>query len=229
MTAASGYFELGDWAHAALFQGITHVWEALDRLPGYLQELVPGTVVEGVVMEGAFIKGPVYVAEGAVVEPGAMVTGPVWIGPGAVVRHTAYLRGPCLIGARALVGHASEVKGSIFLDGAQAPHFNYVGDSILGRKVNLGAGAKLSNLKNDGTEVVVSGPGGEGWPTGRRKLGAIVGDRVQVGCNCVTSPGTFIGPDTLVYPNALLRGTIPARSIVKLRQQLEVVERRDNG
>lgn len=227
VTGVGTYFDLQDWPHTALFQGVTHVWEALDRLADYVEQLVPRRDIQGIVMEGAFLQGNVFVAEGAVIEPGAMVMGPVWIGPGTVIRHTAYVRGPCLFGARCCIGHATEVKGSIFLDGAHAPHLNYVGDSILGRRVNIGAGVKLSNLKNDGTEVVVAGPDGQKWPSGRRKLGAIVGDGVQIGCNAVASPGTLIGRDTLVYPNAVIRGVVPPGSIVKLRQQLETVERRE--
>lgn len=227
MTKPDEYFHLDGWEHRELFDGVEHVWEVLDRLPAYLESLVTGVRIEGTVQEGAFLRGPVFIGEGAVIESGAMVMGPTWIGPGTVVRHGAYVRGGCLIGARCVVGHATEVKGSIFLDGAQAPHFNYVGDCVLGRHVNLGAGAKLSNLKNDGTEVVIVGENGQRWSTGRRKVGAIIGDGAQLGCNCVTSPGTLIGPHTSVYPNAVPRGIIPARSIVKLRQQLQVVERSD--
>lgn len=223
LLAPQAYFRLDGWEHAALFDGLTRVWEALGRLEGYLRSLLNGVRIEGTVMEGAWVEGDVFVGPGAVIESGAMVKGPTWIGPGAVIRHGAYVRGVCLIGARSVVGHASEVKGSVFLDGAQAPHFNYVGDSLLGRGVNLGAGTKLSNLKNDGSPVVVKSPDGREWPTGRRKLGVVAGDGVQTGCNCVTSPGTLIGPGTLVYPNVVLRGIIPAGSIVKLRQQLEVV------
>ena len=224
VTRAETYFHWKGWVHAPLFADLEHVWEALDRLPAYLRSIVQGPRVEGTVMEGAYLDGDVYVGPGAVIEPGAMVKGPTWIGPGAVIRHGAYVRGDCLIGAGAVVGHATEVKASILFDEAQAPHFNYVGDCILGRKVNLGAGTKLSNLKNDGTPVVIAGPDGQRWETRRRKLGAIIGDGVQTGCNCVTSPGTLIGPGTLVYPNVVLRGVVPGRVVVKLRQQLETVE-----
>lgn len=218
------FFDLAGWEHAALFEGVTRVWEALGRVETYLKDhLKPG--IEGSVDPGAWIGGDVYVAPGARIEAGAMVQGPAIVGEGSVVRHGAYIRGECIIGRECVVGHATELKRAILLDKAQAPHFNYVGDSILGRGVNLGAGTKLSNLKNDGTPIEIAVEG-ERIATGYRKLGAILGDGVQTGCNCVTSPGTLVGPGTHVYANATLRGVYPAGSIVKLRQSLEVVERR---
>jgi len=153
-----------------------------------------------------------------------MVQGPAIIGAGSVVRHGAYIRGGCIVGAGCVVGHATELKRAVLLDKAQAPHFNYVGDSILGRRVNLGAGAKLSNFKNDGSLIVIDA-GSERIPTGQRKLGAILGDGVQVGCNSVTSPGTLVGPGSMVYANATLRGVYPPSCIVKVRQVQELVER----
>ncbi len=220
----TAFFDVGGYAHAEIFANLEHVWDALARLDEYARERATSRI-EGRVDEGAWIVGDVYIASGAVVEAGAMVQGPTLLGPGTVVRHGAYVRGYCVTGADCVIGHATEVKRSILLDGAQAPHFNYVGDSILGNDVNLGAGTKLSNLKNDGGMVDVESPEGR-VSTGLRKFGAVVGDRVQTGCNSVTSPGTLIGPDTLVYANAVLRGYYPAHSIVKLRQQTEVVERR---
>ena len=221
---AEYFFNLDQFAHAALFEGVTCVWEALARLDTYAPAHAVARV-EGTVHDGAWLSGAVYVAPGAVVEPGAMVQGPTILGPGTVVRHGAYVRGFCVTGAKCVIGHATEVKRAILLDGAQAPHFNYVGDSIVGNGVNLGAGTKLSNLKNDGSTIVVEW-NGERIDTGLRKLGAIIGDGVYTGCNAVTSPGTLIGPETLVYANAVLRGTYPARRVVKLRQSLEIVERR---
>ena len=215
------YFEVGSFAHRVLFEDLLYVWQALERLPAYIDAHVQ-PVLAGRIMPGAYVSHRVQLGEGCVVEPGATILGPAIIGPGTVVRQGAYIREYCLIGARCVVGHATEVKGSILLDGAQAPHFNYVGDSILGRGVNLGAGTKLSNLKNDGTPVTVRGPQGERIPTGLRKLGAILGDGVATGCNCVTSPGALVGPGSLIYANVVVRGFVPARHVVKLRQQLAV-------
>ncbi len=220
------YFDLTGFVHRELFEGVTYVWQALERLPGYVERHL-SPLLAGTVLPGAYVGERVQLASGCVVEPGAMVKGPAIIGPGTVIRQGAYVREYCLIGAGCVVGHATEIKGSILLDGAQAPHFNYVGDAILGRHSNLGAGTKISNLKNDESPVTVWGPGGERVATGMRKLGAIVGDGVSTGCNCVTSPGALIGPGSLIYPNVVLRGFVPARHIVKLRQSLEVVARRD--
>ncbi|MBI2914865.1 MAG: hypothetical protein HYY08_02955 [Firmicutes bacterium] len=219
------FFELSGFVHASIFEGIEFVWEALKRLDEYIKEnLRPD--LDGTVMDGAWVGEQVYLGPGALVEPGAMIKGPAIIGAGTVVRQGAYVREGCLIGDGCVVGHTSELKGVIMLDNSQAPHFAYVGDSILGRKVNLGAGTKLSNLKNDGSEVMVDTNRGDGARicTGMRKFGAILGDGVATGCNCVTSPGTLVGPGSMVYPCAVLRGVYPARSIIKLRQHLEVIE-----
>ncbi|WP_324717145.1 hypothetical protein U7230_02360 [Carboxydochorda subterranea] len=216
------FFQLDGFEHRALFDGVERVWEALARLREYVDARLEPSL-GGTVMPGAFVSDEVWLGDGAVVEPGAMIKGPAIIGPGSVIRQGAYVREYVVVGAGCVVGHATEVKGSILLDGAQAPHFNYVGDSILGRRANLGAGTKLSNLKNDGTEVVVHGPGGERIRTGMCKLGAVVGDGVAIGCNAVTSPGALIGPRAQVYANVVVRGFVPADHVVKLRQAIEAV------
>ncbi|MBE3583467.1 MAG: hypothetical protein IMX01_05075 [Limnochordaceae bacterium] len=231
MWTADEFFS--DWhtlEAASLFEGTKWVWEALERLPAWLEERIVLAQEKGwpsgEVATGAWLGPQVYVAPGAVVEPGAYIVGPAWVGAGARIRHAAYVRENVYVGPHALVGHASEVKGSILLDGAQAPHFNYVGDSILGRKVNLGAGTRLSNLKNDGTPIRIPAPDGQRIDTGRRKLGAILGDEVMTGCNTVANPGTLVGPGTHIYAGALLRGWVPGRQLVKVRQTQEVVGRR---
>lgn len=224
-TLPSYYFRLDGWPHASLFHTGEPVWQVLGHLKAYIDEhLEP--LLAGTIMPGAYVSDQVQLGEGCVVEPGAMIKGPAIIGPGTVIRQGAYVREYCLVGAGCVVGHATEIKGSILLDGAMAPHFNYVGDSILGRDVNLGAGTKLSNLKNDGTPIHVVGPDGLVVPTAMRKFGAVIGDRATTGCNCVTSPGALLGPDVSVYANAVVRGFVPAGHIVKLRQELNVVARR---
>lgn len=224
ITAADYYFALSGWEHASLFSGCIHVWEALAGLRAYIDRLLArsGPRRQGLIMDGAWVGDNVYLAPGTVVEPGAMIKGPAIIGPGSVVRQGAYIREYCLIGAKCVVGHTSEIKGSILLDEAQAPHFNYVGDSILGRRVNLGAGVKLSNLKNDRSEIYVHVEE-EHIATGLNKLGAIIGDNAAIGCNAVTSPGTLIGPQAMIYANVLVREFIPARCILKLRQDTKVM------
>ncbi|MEX2534893.1 MAG: hypothetical protein WD273_04755 [Trueperaceae bacterium] len=190
------------------------VWQALERLDSFAQGVTDR--IAGDVHPTAIINGPLFMAEGAEVAPYAMIDGPVWLGPGAFVGHGAFLRGPAVLMAGARVGHASEVKRSILLPGARAPHFNYVGDSILGHEVNLGAGVKIANFKTFGDEIRM-----DDQPTGLKKLGAAVGDGVSIGCNAVLSPGTVIGARCIIYNGALVRGTIPADTVVKARLEHE--------
>ncbi len=166
-------------------------------------------VIKGTVHPASYITGRVYIAEGATVEPTAYIQGPCIIGPHAEIRHGAYIRGNAWIGAKAIVGHTTEVKGAIFFDGAKAGHFAYVGDAILGRETNLGAGTKLANLKLNGSDVQVKHPiTGVLTPTGLRKLSAIMSDHSQTGCNAVLSPGTVLMQNTAVLPCVHYYGTL---------------------
>ena len=157
----------------------------------------------------------IKIGKGVLIESGAMVKSPVIIGDQSEIRQGAYLRGNCLIGKRCVVGHTTEVKHSIFLNDAKAGHFASLGDSILGADVNLGAGTKCANLRFlPGNVMVKSGP--NRIDSGLRKFGAILGDRVQTGCNAVTSPGTVLGPDSLLMPNATAAaGIYPAKSLLR--------------
>ena len=158
-----------------------------------MEELMP----EG---EGVFIHPSAIIGESVRIE------GPCYVGSGAEIRHSAYLRKGSWICSDALVGHSSEVKNSILLPGSKAPHFNYVGDSILGIGVNLGAGVKLSNVRNDRRAILVTMEDGERVETGLRKMGAIIGDGSQLGCNAVTNPGALLMPGTMVNPNVTVSG-----------------------
>ena len=182
--------------------------EWLDAL---LTELGVGAepLIRGQVHGAAYLSGRIYVAEGAVVEPTAFVQGPCYIGPHAEVRHGAYVRGNVYIGPKAVVGHTTEAKGAMFFDEAKAGHFAYVGDSILGRDVNLGAGTKLANLPLRRGTIRVKNPfTGQIESTGLNKFSAVLGDRAQTGCNAVLSPGTILMPGAMVLPCAHVRGTI---------------------
>lgn len=196
---------------AALFHVTATPWEAIARLSVRLAEMLALGVVIGanVRTAGATVDcRQITIGDGAVIEPGAVILeGPVFIGPGAHVRSGAYIRGAAYVGRGAVVGHATEVKNSILLAGAKAPHFNYVGDSILGHDVNLGAGAILSNFRLDGRPIKVTWDG-KRVDTGMRKLGAIVGDGCSVGCNVVTNPGTILLPGAHVLPVTAVSGTI---------------------
>lgn len=174
----------------------------------------------------------IAIGRGTRIHPGAVIEGPVFLGRGVEVRPGAYVRGGCWIGDGCVVGANTEVKHSILFPGAAAPHLAYVGDSVLGAGVNLGASTVLSNFRHDGREVTIPvrphRDGGARLATGRRKLGAILGDRVDTGCNSVLHPGTIVGRGTRLYPGVMLRpGVYPAGSVIKLRQEIEIVESRE--
>jgi bifunctional N-acetylglucosamine-1-phosphate-uridyltransferase/glucosamine-1-phosphate-acetyltransferase GlmU-like protein len=185
-----------------------------DATKGALKIYYEGQPIIGasVIMAGAVLKGKhIRIGRGVLIEPGAYIKSPTIIGDQTEVRHGAYIRGQCLIGANCVVGHVTEVKHSIFLNGAKAGHFAYLGDSILGNQVNLGAGTKLANLRFIKGEVTISTPEGQ-IKTGLRKLGAILGDYVQTGCNSVTNPGTLLGKKSMVIPNTTVRSGYHADS-----------------
>ena len=229
-------FDLSDPTTAAFFDGCDYVWEAIPQIKRHVARLTAaGRRIDGTVMPGAWLgDAPIVIEAGAVVEPGAYVVGPAYIGAGAVVRHGAYVRENVIMLAGSTLGHASEAKNALFLPGAAAPHFAYVGDAILGHRVNLGAGTKLSNLgilsardaatgKRPTIRLVIDGVE---YDTGLTKFGAILGDDAQTGCNAVLNPGSIIGPRTLVYANTSLRkGYHPADSIIKLRQNVRAMGR----
>ncbi|MCP4362454.1 MAG: glucose-1-phosphate thymidylyltransferase [Chloroflexi bacterium] len=222
---------------AVFFDGCEYVWQALPKIKDHVTRLtgVRQTIL-GEVMPGAHLSDrPIYIAAGARIEPGAYVQGPAYIGPGAVVRHGAFVRENVILCRDVTFGHASEAKNSLLLPGAHAPHFNYVGDSILGCRVNMGAGTKLSNLGMLSEKDKMSGArpfihitiNGRPYNTGLAKLGAILGDDAQTGCNAVLNPGCLVGPRTLIYANLSLRkGYYPPDSIVKLRQKTKIAERK---
>ena len=220
--SASSFFDLEGFAHAALFEGDLPVWTALKNVKQYLTHSLRRGIHPGaLVMDGAILIGDdIQIGDGCVIEPGAFVRGPVLLGRGCEVRHGAYLRGDIVAGDGCVFGHASEFKNAILLNGAKAAHFNYVGDSILGARVNMGAGSKLSNVKMIHGNVSVSSREGR-IDSGLRKFGAILGDDVEVGCNAVLNPGTILGPRCMVYPNASVRGCHGARSVLKLVQTLD--------
>jgi NDP-sugar pyrophosphorylase family protein len=240
MLKPEDFFSFSEFAHSdMLFRDATNVWDALqpDRLSACLTEFLEtkagiyGDVRSGVVIEDESL---VYIGEGTIVESGVYIKGPAIIGRECEIRHGAYIRERVITGDKCVIGHATEVKHSIFLDGSKAPHFNYVGDSILGNNVNLGAGTKLSNLpvtsgvqveKRPRPSIKIKMPNSRIVDTHLSKLGAILGDGVETGCNVVTNPGCLVGKGTLVYPNASLRGYYPPQTIVKWKPALEPVER----
>lgn len=208
-------FELDGFSHACIFSNCTYVWEALSLLKEYLRSQGLGRI-EVEIPSGAHLenKDLIQIGKGSVIEPGAYLKGPCIIGENCTIRHGAYIRENVLIGNRCVIGHDTEIKHSIFLDDVLAAHFNYIGNSILGNKVNLGAGVKCANLRLDHHPVDVM-VGAEKIKTGLKKLGAIIGDGAQVGCNCVINPGTVLGKHSICFPCLNVYGFIPNHAKVK--------------
>jgi UDP-N-acetylglucosamine diphosphorylase / glucose-1-phosphate thymidylyltransferase / UDP-N-acetylgalactosamine diphosphorylase / glucosamine-1-phosphate N-acetyltransferase / galactosamine-1-phosphate N-acetyltransferase len=198
-------------------------WEWLPRIAQALADFRFES--RPVVPPGVAIEGFVHLDPTVVLPAHATIIGPVWIGPGTQVRPGAFIRGNVIAGAGCVLGNASEFKNCLLMDGVQAPHFNYVGDSILGNGAHLGAGAICSNLRLDQGEVHVSHPGGRA-ATGLKKLGAILGDKAEVGCNAVLNPGTILGKRSLVMPAIAYGGYLPPATIARVRQQVSFLPRR---
>lgn len=195
---------------APLFEGLEYPWQALPSIAAFVEALVASPP------EGFSRVGESSIAHrGAKISPRAEILGPAVICEGAEIGPGAYIRPYVLIGERAMVGNSTELKNCILFEGAQAPHFNYVGDSIMGAYSHIGAGAILSNQRSDKGEVIVRGPGGLAIATGLMKFGAILGDRVELGCNAVCFPGSVVGRRSTAYPLCPVRGIVPEMSIVK--------------
>lgn len=196
---------------APLLAGCTYPWEALEGIGDFIRTLGPKLDPE----EYEEVSPQVWVAKSARVYPTATLLPPCIIGPETEVRPGAFVRGNALVGAGAVVGNSTELKNVILFDRVQVPHYNYVGDSILGFKAHMGAGSITSNVKSDKTLVVVKDPDGTRYETGRKKFGAMLGDQVEVGCNSVLNPGTVIGRGSNVYPLSSVRGIVPPGHIYK--------------
>ena len=208
-------FDLSLYRHAKIFDSSDFLWEILSRIPEYLKTYKTYKI-EIDVPASSFLVHPEWIAigKGSVVEPGAYIKGPCIIGENCVVRHGAYIRGNFICGDNCVIGHDTEIKNSLMLNDAHAAHFAYVGDSILGNGVNLGAGTKCANLKLNGGPIQILFDG-EFISTGLRKMGAIIGDGCQLGCNSVTNPGTVLGKNVFCYPCTNFGGYIEENSLVK--------------
>ncbi len=225
MFAPEQYLDLSRTEHRIIFENVEEVWQALPKIAAYLQfRLKPG--VNGKLLGGPFVGSAVFIGKGSIVEHGAMIKGPAWIGEDCQIRNGCYIRENVIIGNGVVAGNSCEFKNCLVFDKANVPHFNYVGDSILGYQAHLGAGATLSNVKLDHTPVTVVAPDGRVITTGLRKFGAIVGDHAELGCNSVLSPGSIIGRRSIVYPGMQWRGVLGENLIAKVRHQIEIVTRR---
>ena len=197
-----------------IFEGVTYPWEVLPKISSFILELGETLSEE----EYEKVGENVWIAKSATVAPTAYINGPAIIGKDAEVRHCAFIRGNAIVGEGAVVGNSTELKNVILFNKVQVPHYNYVGDSILGFKSHMGAGSITSNVKSDKTLVHVKGMAcGKTFdiPTGLKKFGAMLGDNVEVGCNSVLNPGTVIGPFSNIYPVSRVRGYVPSHSIFK--------------
>jgi len=222
---ADELFDLGQTEHASLFDSLGQAWEVLPHIGDYLRDTLRAAQL-GQAHDQAVIEGDVFIGEGTVIEAGALIRGPVWIGRNCHIGHGATLRGNVIVGDDCVVGHAAELKNAVLFNGCEVPHFNYVGDSVLGHRVHLGAGAMLSNYRLIRGNVNVRTASGR-LDSGLAKFGALIGDRTEIGCNAVLNPGAIIGRDCLLYPNVTFTGVLPARRLVKNKKELTVVEKRE--
>ncbi len=203
-----------------IFDGVTYPWEVLPKIGSFIVELGKTLSEDEYEKRGENI----WIAKSASVAPTAYINGPAIIGKNAEVRHCAFIRGNAIVGEGAVVGNSTELKNVILFNKVQVPHYNYVGDSVLGFKSHMGAGSITSNVKSDKKLVVVKTPEGM-IETGMKKFGAMLGDEVEVGCGSVLNPGTVVGSHSNIYPLSSVRGYIPGGSIYK--KQGEVVEKRE--
>ena len=211
--------DVGHTIAKELFSGKRYPWEALDEIGTFIMELGKTLPSE----EYDHPAEDVWIAKDAEVFPSAYLKGPLLIDHGAEIRHGAFIRGNAIVGKDCVVGNSVELKNVVLFDGVQVPHYNYVGDSILGYKAHMGAGSITSNVKSDKSLVTIK-TGQESLPTGRKKVGAILGNFAEVGCNAVLNPGTVIGVGSIVYPTCSVRGVIPAAHIYK--NEKEVIPKR---
>ena len=212
-------YDLNETIAKGIFDEVTYPWKVRPKIGDFIVELGKTLSKE----EYDQVEENVWIAKSANVFPSAYIHGPAIIGKDAEVRHCAFIRGNAIVGEGAVVGNSTELKNVILFNKVQVPHYNYVGDSVLGYKAHMGAGSITSNVKSDKKLVVVKTPEG-GIETGRKKFGAMLGDEVEVGCGTVLNPGSVVGRHTNIYPLSSVRGYVPAGSIYK--RQGEVVEKR---
>ena len=216
----SQLLDLSKTIAAELFEGKEYPWEVLPEISGFIKKL--GATLSGKEYEKR--DGDVWISKEATVYPSAYIKGPAIICAGAEVRHCAFIRGNAIVGRNAVVGNSTELKNVVLFDNVQVPHYNYVGDSVLGYKAHMGAGSITSNVKSDKTLVKVNCGDGVSIETGLKKFGAMVGDNVEVGCGSVLNPGTVVGRESNIYPLSSVRGYVKEKSIYNCKN--EIVEKR---
>ncbi len=223
MHLAADCLDLKRTIHGALFAADEPAWNTLKRIADYLRDNL-NPAIRGTVDSRAVIGDQVFIGEGTVVEPGAVIKGPAWIGKNCQIRSGCYIRENVIVGDGCVLGNSCEFKNCILFDGCEVPHFNYVGDAILGYKVHLGAGVILSNVRLDRGEIIVK-QAAERIATGLKKFSAIIGDHAEIGCNSVINPGSLIGRRCVIHPLANFSGVLQENMIWKVRQHGEAVSR----
>ncbi len=208
-------YDLNETIAAELFRDVTYPWEVLPKIHDFILALGSSLPEEKFEKRGENI----WIARNARIAPTASMNGPLIVDEEAEIRHCAFVRGNAIVGKGAVVGNSTELKNVVLFNKVQVPHYNYVGDSVLGYKAHMGAGSITSNVKSDKTLVVVKGEGIH-IETGLKKMGAMLGDNVEVGCNSVLNPGTVVGRESNIYPTSMVRGVIPAHSIYKSRTEI---------
>ncbi len=216
--SVSELFDLEHTIASDLFKGVQSPWQMLDNISDFICRL--GPTLDPVLFENR--GNNVWVARSAKVAPTAFIGGPAIIDEGAEVRHCAFIRGSAIVGKGSVIGNSTELKNCVIFDSVQVPHYNYVGDSVLGYRSHMGAGSITSNVKSDKSDISVK-IYGQSIETGRRKMGAMLGDYVEVGCNSVLCPGAIIGRHSNIYPLSLVRGFVPSGCIYK--KAGEVIEK----
>ncbi len=220
-------FDLNHTAHAELFDEVEFPWDVIPLIEQYIEYAMGSPKKLGTVHKLATVDSNVAIGQGTVVEAGAVIHGPAIIGENVTIRSGALIRGNTVIGNGCMVGNSTEIKNAILFNDTVAPHFNYIGDTILGHKVHLGSSVVISNLKTPPGEIKVVTLE-RTYNTGLSKFGALIGDNTEIGANAVLNPGTIVGKRCIIYPLALIRGLVTTDSIVKVRQQHEVVTRRES-
>ncbi len=219
----STFFDFAQTDHRTLFDNAEYAWEPLKQIANYLQfRLKPAML--GSCLGTPYIGPSVFVGQGTVIEHGACIKGPAWIGDNCQIRAGCYIRENVVIGNGVVAGNSCEFKNCILFNGCEVPHFNYVGDSILGYKAHLGAGVILGNVKLDRQNIVLRHDG-VSLDTGLRKFGAIIGDKTEIGCNSMINPGSILGRNCLIYPLTQWKGVLEENHVVKTTQNQTVIRR----
>ncbi|KAB2644487.1 MAG: UDP-N-acetylglucosamine diphosphorylase [Verrucomicrobia bacterium] len=219
----NAYLDLRHTDHQILINRNSRVWEILSNISSYLADyLTPANY--GIKNGNSYIGKNVFIGKNTIIEEGAVILGPAWIGEGCQLRKGCYIRENVIVGNNSVIGNSCELKNSLLFDEVQVPHFNYVGDSILGYRAHLGAGVILSNVRLDRQEIIIKIENLK-ISTGLKKFGAILGDYVEIGCNAVLSPGSIIGRESLIYPMVSWHGILPEKSIVKKQEEYQILAR----